>query len=386
MFQELSELALIFLRLGATSFGGPLAHIALMRQEFVERRQWLSEQEFLDLNGAVNLIPGPNSTELAMHIGHRRAGNAGLWTAGACFIAPAMFMVLALAWAYKQYGTLPASRAILWGVAPVVVAIVAQALSKFAPSALKTWMMRLIAMAVILAMGLGCSEIALIFAAAGLGLVLALRTPAPEPEKDSEVETGTKPTPRGAFLLLVPAVAPSVLGVFLSFLKMGFVVYGSGYVLLAYLRSELVEGLHWITDRQLLDAVAVGQVTPGPVFTTATFLGYQIAGVPGAFAATAGIFGPSFVMVGILASVLNRHAGSPKLRVFLDCVNAASFALMLAVTVQLAYASLFPGGRMDWVACLIGVVSLGILLKTKVNSAVLLAAGAAIGLFLGRGV
>jgi chromate transporter len=245
--------------------------------------------------------------------------------------------------------------------------------------------MRFIAAAAVLAVGLGCGEILLIFAAAALGLILAWRAGgrAPRPERPRE-EGGTASKMPGALLLLAPAVSSSVLGVFLSFLKMGFVVYGSGYVLLAYLRSELVENLHWITDRQLLDAVAVGQVTPGPVFTTATFLGYQIAGLPGALAATAGIFGPSFLMVGLLASVLNRHAGSPRLRVFLDCVNAASFALMLTVTVQLAYASLCPGGHVDWVAWAIGLVSLAVLLRTKLNSACLLAAGAALGLFFGR--
>lgn len=365
------ELALIFLRLGATAFGGPLAHIALMRTEFVEKRGWLTEQEFLDLNGAVNLVPGPNSTELAMHIGHRRAGNAGLVVAGACFIVPAMLLVLMLAHLYKNFGTLPAARAILWGVSPVVVAVVIQALWKFAPVALKSRMAQALAALALMAGAAGISEIVLIFTAALVGLAAANR-------RSSRALAAFSPP-----LLLIVSPSVSAGGVFWSFLKMGCLVYGSGYVLLAYLRAELVENLEWISNQQLVDAVAVGQVTPGPVFTTATFLGYQIGGLWGGLAATAGIFGPSFVFVALLGMWLGKFAGSPKTRLFLDAVNAASFALMALVTFQLGREAVLSNGMFDSGALLLGLVAATLLLATKINSAWLLAMGALVGLLFG---
>ena len=365
------QLAFIFLRLGATSFGGPLAHIALMRQEFVEKRGWLTDAEFLDLNGAVNLIPGPNSTELAMHIGHKRGGFVGTLVAGAGFILPAMLMVIALAALYANYGTLPAARAILWGVQPVVVVIVMQALIKFAPAALKNNFTRALAALAIVGALAGLSEIALIFIAAFIGLALAfwtIKTP-----RDTNVMEAP------AAFLLVGLNGIGLSGIFWTFAKMGALVYGSGYVLLAYLRSELVENLGWITDRQLLDAVAIGQVTPGPVFTTATFLGYQIGGLGGALLATAGIFGPSFAFVGLLAIWMERTKDSPRARLFLDCVNAASFALMGAVTWQLMRATLWTESGLGWRALLIGLVAAGLVGKTRINAAWLLAGAALIG-------
>ena len=376
------ELALIFLRLGATSFGGPLAHIALMRQEFVERRNWLSDAEFLDLNGAVNLIPGPNSTELAMHIGHKRGGFVGTLVAGFCFILPAMVMVIILAALYAKYGTLPAARAILWGVQPVVVVIVVQALLKFAPAALKNNFTRALAALAIVGAVAGLSEVALIFIAAALGLTLAFL----QPKTSGDASLPKAP----AAFLVVGLQGVSLSGIFWTFAKMGALVYGSGYVLLAYLRAELVENLGWITDRQLLDAVAVGQVTPGPVFTTATFLGYQIGGLSGALLATAGIFGPSFAFVGLLAIWMERTKDSPRARVFLDAVNAASFALMVVVTWQLASATLlvevgFDSNRalFDSLALMLGLVAAGLMWRTKINPAWILAGAALIGLVLG---
>jgi len=370
---SLLEIALIFLRLGATAFGGPLTIIAQMRSEFVDKRHWLSDQEFLDLNGAVNLIPGPNSTELAMHIGHKRGGNAGLWIAGACFIFPAMVIVLILAELYHRYGTLPASKAILWGVSPVVVAIVVQALWKFAPNALKSRLTQGLALLSLIGAVFGFSEIGLILLAGLVGIIVARIRPI----KPLQMPIFLVAAPLGT--TLIPATAA---GVFWVFLKIGCVVYGSGYVLLAYLRSELVENLGWISDRTLLDAIAVGQVTPGPVFTTATFVGYQIAGCWGALAATLGIFGPSFLFVGLLASVLNKYAGHPKARIFLDCVNATSFALMAFVTFQLAKNTVFPDARFDWLAFAIFAISSAVLLKTKLNSAVLLLLFSGVGLLL----
>lgn len=392
----LLELALIFLRLGTVSFGGPLAHIALMRQEFVERRQWLSNQEFLDFNSVVNLVPGPNSTEVAMHVGHKRAGNAGLWVAGCSFIFPALVMMLVLAMFYARYGTLPASRRVMWGISPVVVAIMLQALQKFAPVALKSRFAIAVAISALLAAALGAGEISIIFAAAGLGLLMAFwesRSPSPPvslpdnlPENASPVtEASDPPRPQASFWLLAPAslLPASVAAIFWSFFKIGVVIYGSGYVLLAYLRAEFVEKLAWITDRQLLDAIAVGQMTPGPLFTTATFLGYQFGGVAGALAATAGIFLPSFGFVMLAAKFLGRMSGSPRARTFLDAVGGASFALMAIVIWQLARASLWSSGKPSGAAALILLLAVGLLWKTRLNSMVLLLGGALLGFFWG---
>jgi len=381
----LLELAQVFLRLGATSFGGPLAHIALMRREFVESRGWLSEQEFLDLNGAVNLIPGPNSTELAMHIGHKRAGNAGLWVAGACFIFPALVLVMILAAIYARYGALPQSRAVLWGISPVVVAIVGEALLKFAPSALKNRLARIVAGVALLAAAWGASEIVIVFAAAIVGLFCAaLQTR--KITKHPPTEPKIPPRQSGAFLMLTaPLISPQISAIFWSFLKIGSVIYGSGYVLLAYMRAEFVEKLGLISDRQLLDAVAVGQMTPGPLFTSATFVGWQIGGFWGALAASAGIFLPPFVLVMLVARFLGRLSGDARARKFLDCVNAASFALMVLVTLQLARAAFWPALRLDWGALAIGIGAAFLLWKTRFNPALILLLGAAVGLFLKHG-
>ncbi len=383
----LRELAIIFLRLGATSFGGPLAHIALMRQEFVERRGWLSEREFLDLNSAVNLIPGPNSTELAMHIGWKRAGFAGLLVAGACFILPAMVMVLALAALYARYGSLPYTRALLWGVSPVVVVLVGQALAKFARTALVSWRARVLATTSLLAVALGISEVIVVFTAAALGLVAAtLEKSAPVPVQNEKHDGEQKQRPQLALLATIapPAlVSASATGVFWTFLKIGCLVYGSGYVLLAYLRADLVEQRGWVSDRGLLDAIAIGQVTPGPVFTTATFLGFQIAGWSGALAATLGIFGPSFVFVALLGTVLDRLRDSPRARIFLDCVNAASLALMAFVTFQLARETLIRAGHLDIMVVAIGILAALGLAFTRLNPAWFLGAGAVVGVLLG---
>jgi len=375
----LPELAFVFLRLGATSFGGPLAHIALMRAEFVERRAWLSEREFVDSNGAVALVPGPSSTQLAMYIGFRRAGFVGLIVAGVCFILPAMALVLMLAALYARYGTLPAARAILWGVQPVVVALVAQALWKFAPIALPHKMSYAVALACGAGLFCGARAEVVLLGAGALGLFAAMRVQVPNVEK---------PKPH---LLLPPLLigaggalkAATVGGVFAVFLRIGCLVYGSGYVLLAYLRAELVEKLGWVSDKQLLDAVAVGQMTPGPVFTTATFLGFQIAGYPGALAATLGIFGPSFVFVALLSTVFERLQNSPRARAFLGFVNAASFALMAWVTLELARHTAFPSSHLDGKALCLGAVCAVVLWKSRLNSAWLLGAGALVGWVLG---
>ncbi len=378
---RLRELALIFLRLGATSFGGPAAHIALMEQEFVQKREWLNRQQFLDLVGATNIIPGPNSTELAMYIGQQRAGRAGLWVAGACFILPAVLIVLAIAWFYQKFGALPAVEAVLRGIAPVVVAIVAVALWKFAATALKTTFAIAVAVGALALHISGVPELAIIALAALAGLMLGYSQRKPAPRDGPSEDKTTKISP-AIFLIAAPSlVANKVAGLFFVFLKIGSIIYGSGYVLLAYLRSDLVERLGWISDKQLLDAVAVGQMTPGPVFTTATFIGYVIAGLPGALAATLGIFLPSFFFVGLLASLLEKTKTSPLLRAFLDAVNAASLALMAAVTWQLAVHALWPKSVFLPLSLALAFCALLVLLNTKINSAWLILAGALCGCF-----
>jgi len=386
--KNLRELALLFLRLGATSFGGPAAHIALMEDEVVTRHKWLSRQQFLDLSGATNLIPGPNSTELAIHIGKHRAGWPGLIVAGAAFIFPAVLIVLALAWAYERYGSLPQMRWLLYGVQPVVIAIVAQALWKLARTALHGIFPIVVALVTITLIAAGINEVTVIALAAGVGLIAGWLTQRSKPQTEISPTTDDAdpspepPTSLPAIILLgSPAVlaAPTLTGIFLVFLKIGSVIYGSGYVLLAFLRADLVERLHWLTDQQLVDAVAVGQMTPGPVFTTATFVGYQIAGVPGALAATVGIFLPSFLFVGFLSLIMERLRDSPMMRVFLDSVNAASLALMAVVTFELLRIAVIHDQRLDLFTVAIALGTLALLLLSRVNSAWLIAGGAVLG-------
>lgn len=379
---SLSELALLFLRLGATAFGGPAAHIALLEEEVVRRRGWLTQQQFLDLLSATNLIPGPNSTELAIHIGYERRGWAGLLVAGSCFILPAMLIVMAFAWAYVRFGTLPALTGILYGVKPVIVAVVVQALWSLGRSALKTSSLRLLAGAAFLLGLLGINELMLLL---GAGMVAAaLRWPT--------LERRTVPP---ALLVIIGVVAaltmlpllfgapggsaggavPLGLGpLFLAFVKIGSVLYGSGYVLLAFLDADLVQRFQWLTQSQLLDAVAVGQVTPGPVFTTATFVGYVLSGWWGAILATVGIFLPAFVFVGLSIPLISRLRQSPLASAFLDGLNVGSWALMTVVSWTLARTAI-----VDVPTVLLTLVGTVLLLRYKVNSAWLVLGGAALG-------
>jgi chromate transporter len=353
------ELALLFLRLGATAFGGPAAHIAIMEDEVVRRRGWLTREEFLDLLGATNLIPGPNSTEMAIHIGHRRAGWAGLVVAGACFILPAAAIVLAIAWAYARWGSLPAADALLRGVKPVIIAVVAQALWGLGRAAVKDAFLGAVGVAAVVAVALGANELLVLLAAGALvvgrkGLLVVL--PA----------------------LPVAAVAPFSLGLlFLTFLKIGAVLFGSGYVLLAFLRADFVERLHWLSESQLLDAIAVGQITPGPVFTTATFIGYLLGGVPGAGLATLGIFLPAFVFVALSGALVPRVRRSRLAGAFLDGVNVASLALMAVVAWQLGRAAI-----VDVPTALLALGAAVALIRFRVGSVWLVAAGALAGLAL----
>src|SRR5215216_5578550 len=362
---ELWELALLFLKLGTIAFGGPAAHIALMRTEVVQRRRWMDEQEFLDLMGATNLIPGPNSTELAIHVGRRRAGWSGLVVAGTCFILPATLIVLAFAWAYVRYGSTPQVQDLLYGVTPVVVAIIINALWGLLRTAVKGPFLAVVGIAALALYFLGVSEIPLLFGGALVVLLV---------ENIRQRWSGNATAFVPLALLALPWAAVGPLGIFLSFLKTGSVLFGSGYVLLAFLRSEFVEpGL--LSNQQLVDAVAVGQVTPGPVFTTATFIGYVLDGVPGALLATVGIFLPAFVFVAITSPFIPRLRNSPVLSGILDGVNVVSLALMAGVTWQLGRYAIF-----DPVTVLIAVVTLVLLFATKLNPARLVIGGGGIGL------
>lgn len=363
------DVALLFLKLGITAFGGPAAHIALMHDEVVKRRRWLSDQEFLDLVGATNLIPGPNSTELAIHLGYRRAGWPGLVLGGLCFIVPAVLIVLSLAWVYVRFGALPQAGWLLYGIKPAVIAIVAQALWSLGPKAVKGPLSAVIAGAVVTLYFLGVNEIVLLFAG-GLAAMLAANLQRLRGQIPAALAV-----PLGSLGGLAQAPLPfSLSGLFLTFLKIGAVLYGSGYVLLAFLRADLVVRLGWLTDQQLLDAVAIGQVTPGPLFTTATFIGYLLGGTPGALLATLGIFLPSFVFVALSNPLIPRIRNSAWISSLLDGVNVASLGLMAAVTWQLGQASLT-----DPLTVLLALVSFLLLLRFKINSTWLIAGGALVG-------
>jgi chromate transporter len=344
---SLRELAILFLRLGTTAFGGPAAHIALMEDEVVRRRQWLSRSTFLDLLGATNLIPGPNSTELAIHIGYRQQGWVGLIVAGGSFILPAMLMVMGIAWAYGRFGTLPEVTGLLYGVKPVVMAVVLQALWRLGRTAVKTPFLALTGVGTVVLTVFGAHELLVLF---GGGLfVILVRWVAQWRKCRSNLSL-----PLFVTVPLVPfastsatattAVVPFGLWpLFLFFLKVGSVLFGSGYVLLAFLHADLVWRWRWMTEGQLLDAIAVGQITPGPVFTTATFIGYLLAGSVGAVAATVGIFLPAFFFVAISSPFVPWLRRSPTAGAFLDGVNVASLALMSVVSWQLGRAAIIDG-------------------------------------------
>lgn len=371
---RLAEVARLALKLGFTAFGGPAAHIAMLRDEAVTRRGWVTDEHFLDLLGATNLIPGPNSTEMVMHIGHVRAGWRGLIVAGACFILPAALIVLGLAWAYVAYGTTPAAEWLLYGVKPVIIAVVAQALWGLGKTAVKGALLAAVGLAALALALAGVDELALLVAG---GLLVMIVRNLGRIRRDAPPLAALLPIAGGAPAWLGMAAAPAVdLGLlFLIFLKIGAVLYGSGYVLLAFLRTDFVVRLGWLTDQQLLDAVAVGQFTPGPVFTTATFIGYLLGRVPGAVLATVGIFLPSFVFVAAVNPLVPRMRRSPWLGALLDGVNVAALGLMAAVTWQLGRAAV-----LDWLTGLLALLAAFLLFRFKVNSAWLVLGGGLIGL------
>jgi len=372
---SLAEIAWVFLKFGTIAFGGPAAHIAMMEEQFVRRRKWITETEFLDRLAAANLIPGPSSTEMTIFIGQLKRGWRGLIVAGSCFLIPAAVMVSVIAWAYVRYGSLPRVAGLLYAVKPVVVAIIVQALWKLAKTGVRTAMLAVIAALSVALNLLGLSPIMVLVVAGALSAA-ALAT------RGRTLAIPGLSLPRLFAAMMAAAGTAAAFPVtsgrlFLSFLKIGSVIFGSGYVLLVFLQSEFVEHLHWLTEKQLLDAVAVGQFTPGPVFTTATFIGYIVAGWIGALVATVGIFLPGFIFVALSGPLIPRMRRSPMVAAALDGVVAGSLALMAVVTWQLGRASIG-----DWTTLAIFAVSLIALLRFRVNSAWLIGAAAVVGLVM----
>lgn len=379
--ERLQELALVFLRLGTIAFGGPAAHIAMMDQELVTHRRWLSPEKFLDLLGVTNLIPGPSSTELAIYIGYERAGWRGLVVAGSCFILPAMLIVWGIAALYVQYQTLPQIGWLLYGIKPVIIAIILQAVLKLGKKAAKNIPTIIAGILAIAGYLMGVNEILMLIL---LGVAVMLVQ-----------NWQTRESTHGLFLLpfsgiLAQAESSSSLvnqvnsvtpvswsSVFLIFLKIGCVLYGGGYVLLAFLQRELVEQNHWLTSQQLLDAVAIGQLTPGPLFTTATFIGYLLAGNAGAIAGTVGIFLPAFILIMLVNPWVSKLRRSPWASGFLDGVNVVSLGLMAGVLYTLAQSAL-----VDWQTIFIAIGSAIAVFRFQINSVWLVLGGGAIGIVL----
>ncbi len=379
----LREVARIMFRLGWTAFGGPAAHIALLREEVVTRRGWMTQERFLDMVGASNLVPGPTSTQTVMHTSYARAGWRGLFLGGTLFILPAATLVLLCAWLYERYGTTPGGAWVLYGIKPVVIAVVVQAVWSLGRTAFKNVPLAAVGFAVFALYLWGGNEIALLFGAAALVTLVAnarrLRTPGVSARGVLPLFLWAGAWPALPTLPVIAAVAVAatssrVSTLFFTFLKIGAVLYGSGYVLLAFLRDDFVNRLGYITNQQLLDAVAVGQFTPGPVFTTATFVGYLAGGFPGAVAATVGIFLPAYAFVALSVPLLPHIRKSLWTAAALDGVNVAAVGLMAAVAVTLERAAL-----VDWVTVTLAALAAVLLVRFKVNSVPLILGGAVVG-------
>ena len=373
---RVGQLFALFLKLGVTAFGGPAAHIAMMEDEVVTRRSWLTRDRFLDLLGATNLIPGPNSTEMAIHIGFVRAGIVGLAVAGVSFILPAALITLGCAWAYNQFQTVPQAEALLYGIKPAVIAVILSAVWRLGRTAAKGPFLIGVGLLVMLLVLFGINEIIALLGGGIVGILWQFGSRL----RKSNMMLGFAWLPSSNLALAATAASsPSVtlpsLGLF--FLKIGCVLFGSGYVLVAFLQGGLVEQYQWLTQQQLLDAIAIGQFTPGPVLTTATFIGYVLAGPSGALVATLGIFVPSFLFVLTTNPLIPRLRQSAVAGAFLDAVNASAIGLMAAVTVELARHTLI-----DWGAWLVAIASAALLFRYKINSAWLVLGGAAIGWLL----
>lgn len=377
---HLRSVVLLGLRLGCTAFGGPAAHIAMLQDEVVSRRSWMTDQRFLDLLGVTNLIPGPNSTEMVMHIGQERAGWRGLIGAGAAFILPAASITLLFAWLYVKYGTTTGGEWLLKGIKPVVFAVIGQAVWNLGRTAVKDALLAAVGIAALALYLLGVNELVVLFGGAALVAItrwIVGHRGSPGSRASSlGLASLLGSVPGGAMIAATdPAIAYSGARLFFTFLQIGGLLYGSGYVLVAFLRNDLVDRLGWITERQLLDAVAVGQFTPGPVFTTATFVGYLVGGFPGAFFATLGIFLPAFVFVAICHPLITRLSTIDWVRPVLDGINVSAVGLMTAVAVILSRDAI-----VDPVTAIVAVIALVLLVRYHVNSALLVIAGGAVSI------
>jgi chromate transporter len=400
MIDRFGQLAKLFLKLGGISFGGPAAHIAIMEDEVVQRRGWLARQEFLDLIGATHLIPGPNAVEMAAHVGYRRAGFAGSLIAGASFTLPAVLLSLGLAWGYVRFGAIPQVEPLLAGIKPAVLAVILAAVVRLGRKALDRWQTALIGMGVAAAVIVGSDEVAALLVGTLIGVLLLCR-PASRPTSGKANSAGIL-SGLAVFGLARPAKAASLVPMLagagaaagssvplwklaLFFLKVAAVMYGGGYVLVAYLEGDLVGDYRWLTQQELLDAVAIGQITPGPMLSTATFVGYLVAGIPGAVVATLGMLVPCFLFVAMANPIVPRIRKSPWSSRFLDAVNAASIGLMVAVTVKLSYTTLGdPAGPLavNWRGCLIAAAAAVVATRWKVAPGWIVLGGAAAGLLL----
>ena len=356
--ERIKELFKLFLKLGIIGFGGPAVHIAMMEEEVVRKRKWMSHQHFLDLVGATNLIPGPNSTEMTMHIGHERAGTKGLIVAGLCFILPAVLITALFAWAYAEYGHLPDVQPFLYGITPAIISVIFVTMINLGRKAVKSIQLAVIGILSAAAVLFGINEIYVLFGAGLIGILLYI--------SQRKTINGFLP------VLILPSWK-----IFLLFLKIGSILYGSGYVLFAFLDAELVaKGL--LSKQQLIDAIAVGQFTPGPVFSSATFIGYQIGGMPGAIAATVGIFLPSFLFVALLNPLIPKLRSSKIMSAFLDTVNVASIAIIVSILIEMGRATL-----LDWRTILIAVLSFVVTyFFKKLNTAFIVIGGSLLGYLL----
>ncbi len=382
----LRELATLFLRLGITAFGGPAAHIAMMRDEVVHRRHWLTDTEFLDLLAATHLIPGPNSTELAIHLGYKRCGWPGLIAAGVCFILPACLIVMAIAWGYTRYGDTPQLEGVMYGIGPVIVTIILHAVWKLGQTAVTSALAAVISVAAMSLSLAGVNELLILAAGALLALMVrvARRPPRPPRAGPSTAPTAAAVAVAGAtsftavsaaaLAMTSTAVPVTLTRLTLFFLKVGSVLFGSGYVLVAFLRADLTERWGWLTDQQLIDAITVGQVTPGPVFTTATFIGYLLGGWAGALLATAAIFLPGFVFVALTQPLIPTLRASPVASGLLDGIVAASLGLMAAVTWHVARSAVVDLWTVGFL-----VVTAAVVLRWQPQSTWLIVAGSIVG-------
>ncbi|HBE19091.1 MAG TPA: chromate transporter [Cyanobacteria bacterium UBA11149] len=381
---RLKEIIKLFLKLGTIGFGGPAAHIAMMEEEVVKRRGWLTRSHFLDLIGATNLIPGPNSTEMAIHVGYSYGGWLGLILAGVCFILPAVLITAIFAWIYVQFGTLPQVAPFIYGIKPAIIAVILGAVWRLGKKGVKNQKLLVILLGVANLLLFGVNEIVALLLGGIIGMIWLRLSSGKEPPSNQTVSFAIASISTGA--ILKASAATGVAGISVPlwqlgwfFLKVGSVLFGSGYVLVAFLEGGLVQENSWLTQQQLLDAIAIGQFTPGPVLSTATFIGYLIAGLPGAIVATIAIFFPSFLFVALLNPLIPRLRESKWASAFLDAVNVSSIALMGVVTVNLAITTFIQGGTIDWRAGLIAIISAILTLRFSLNSAFLVLGGAILG-------